>query len=94
MQDLTLGPLDPFKWAGEGATRVHSWRKSATVALSNGDCIGINRRSNCHGDLYSIHPPNRHSLPQVTQRLVAGGKAMVIKAPQKRTGLDQGVSLR
>ena len=37
---------------------------------------------------------NSHSLPQVTQRLVAGGKAMVIKAPQKRTGIDQGVSLR
>jgi len=37
---------------------------------------------------------NSHSLPQVTHRLVAGGKAMIIKAPQKRTGLDQGVSLR
>lgn len=37
---------------------------------------------------------NSHSLPQVAQRLVIGGKAMVIKAPQKRTGLDQGVGLR
>jgi len=36
---------------------------------------------------------NNHSLPQVAQRLVVGGKAMVIKAPQKRTELDQGVSL-
>jgi hypothetical protein len=37
---------------------------------------------------------NHHSLPQVTQRLVEGGKAMVVKAPRKRTGLDEGVGVR
>lgn len=35
-----------------------------------------------------------HSLSEVANRLVVGGKAMVIKAPKKNSGLDQGVSLR
>lgn len=40
-----------------------------------------------------IEMQNGYSLPQVARRLVEGGKAMVVKPPKKRSGLDEGVGL-
>jgi hypothetical protein len=52
---------------------------------------GATRASEFHSRVDAMQ--KSYSLPQIARRLIDGGKAMAIKAPPKRTGLDEGVSL-